>query len=88
MQQSCIKNIETIKKYLKNKVFNKDDIWSADLIETVNVKNNDDFKYILTVTYTRFVWAIPLKNKTSNSIKEAFKTLFENTPDRIPKNYM
>ena len=57
------------------------------MIETVNSKNNDNFRYILTVTdlYTRFAWAIPLKNKTSNSIKEAFKTLFENTPDRIPK---
>ena len=83
------------KKYLKIKVFNKDDIWSADLIETVNSKNNDNFRYILTIIdlYTRFAWAIPLKNKTSNSIKEAFETLFENTPDnglwpagsRIPK---
>ena len=75
------------KKYLKIKVFNKDDIWSADLIETVNLRNNDNFKYILTVIdlYTRFAWAIPLKNKTSNSIKEAFETLFENNPDRILK---
>ena len=37
------------KNYLKIKVFNKDDIWSADLIETVNVKNNDNFRYILTI---------------------------------------
>ena len=75
------------RKYLKIKVFNKDDIWSADLIETVNVKNNDNFRYILTIIdlYTRFAWAIPLKNKTSNSIKEAFETLFENTSNRIPK---
>jgi len=57
------------------------------LIETVNIKNNDNFIYILSVInlYTKCTWAIPLKNKTSNSIKEAFETLFENTPDRIPK---
>ena len=81
------KKFRNNKKYLKIKVFNKDDIWSADLIETVNSKNNDNNRYILTIIdlYTRFAWAIPLKNKTSISIKEAFETLFENTPDRIPK---
>ena len=78
---------ESNKKYLKIKVFNKDDIWSADLIETVNVKNNDNFRHILTVIdlYTRYAWAIPFKNQTSNSIKEAFERLFKKTPDRIPK---
>ena len=65
------KKFRNNKKYLKIKFFNKDDIWSADLIETVNVKNNDNFRYILTIIdlYTRFAWSIPLKNKISNSTK-------------------
>ena len=74
-------------KYLKVKVFNKDDIWAADLIETVNSKNNNGYKYILTIIdlYTRYAWAVPLKNKTGNSVTLAFEDLFENTPDRIPR---
>ena len=83
-------------KLLKVKVFKKDDIWSADLIETVDSKNNriydpetksyNNFKYILMVIdlYTRYAWAVPLKNKTGESTKEAFETLFENNPERIP----
>jgi len=41
-------------------VFNKDDIWSADLVE---MKNKNDYKYILTKIdlYTKYTWAIPLK---------------------------
>ena len=73
-------------KFLKVKVFQKDDIWSADLIETVDSKNNNNFKYILTVIdlYTRYAWVVPLKNKTGESTKEAFESLFESNPDRIP----
>ena len=73
-------------KYLKVKAFNKDDIWAIDLIETVNPKNNDNYRYILTIIdlYTRYTWAVPLKNKEAISIKEAFEDLFEATPDRIP----
>jgi len=75
------------RKYLKVKVFNKDDIWSADLIETVNVKNNLNYRYILTIIdlYTRFAWAIPLLNKKAESVKVAFENLFESDPNRIPR---
>ena len=72
--------------YLKVKSYNKDDIWAIDLIETINPKNNDNYRYILTVIdlYTRYAWAVPLKNKGAISIKTAFEDLFEATPDRIP----
>ena len=36
-------------EYLKIKVFNKDDIWGADLVEMPNMKGNNDLKYILTI---------------------------------------
>ena len=74
-------------KYLKVKVFKKDDIWSADLVEMPNKKDNDNNAFILTIIdlYTRYAWCVPLKNKSANSVKDAFEFLFEETPDRIPK---
>jgi hypothetical protein len=62
---------------LKVKVFNKDDIWTAVLIE---VPNDNGYKYILTFTdlYTKYAFAIPLKNKT------AFEQIFK-LSNRTPK---
>ena len=64
------------KHFLKVKVFNKDDIWSADLI---NMPNERGFKYCLTVIdlYTRYAWVIPLKNKTGMIVKQAFETIMK-----------
>ena len=47
---------------LKVKVFDKDDIWSADLVELCE---EPKFKHILTVIdlYTKYAWAVPLSNK-------------------------
>jgi hypothetical protein len=75
--------------FLKIKVFNKDDIWGADLVEMpTNVDNNvNKYKYILTIIdlYTKYAWAVPLKNKTANTVKNAFENVFNQYPDRIPK---
>lgn len=45
-----------------------------------------DYKYILTVIdlYTRYAWAVPLKNKTGITVREAFEKIFKET-DRKPK---
>ena len=74
------------KDFLKVKVFNKDDIWGADLVEMPNMKGNNDFKYILTIIdlYTKYAWAVPLKDKKGITIRDSFEKLFEETPDRIP----
>ena len=65
--------------YLSVKVFNKDEIWSADLVEMPheNQGRSGTYKYILTVIdlYTRYAWAIPLKDKTSNTVTHAFQSL-------------
>ena len=47
-------------------------------------KQNNGFKYLLTVIdiYSKWAWIIPLKTKSSNSIINAFMLLFK---DRIPK---
>lgn len=57
-------------------VHNIDDIWSSDLVEMPNDKG---FHYILTVidVFSKYAWAIPLKNKTSQSIIESFKLIFK-----------
>ena len=69
------------KTFLKVKVFAMDDIWGADLVEMPNSKNNNGYKYILTIIdlYTKYAWAIPLKNKTAVTVRNAFEELFENS---------
>jgi len=71
------------KSFLKVKVFNKDDIWSADLI---NMPIENGYKYCLTVIdlYTRYAWVVPLKNKTGITVKNAFEKIFKES-NRKPK---
>lgn len=64
------------KYFLKVKVFSKDDIWTADLIEMPNDKG---YKYGLTVMdlYTKYAWVKPLKNKTGEHVFNAFKEIIK-----------
>ena len=64
-------------------VFDKDDIWSADLVEFCE---ESKFKHILTVIdlYTKYAWAIPLPNKKGQTVAEAFKRIM-NESGRNPK---
>ena len=47
-------------------------------------KENDDYEYILTCidAFSKYAWAIPLKNKNSESVKDAFEKIFK---ERKPK---
>ena len=54
----------------------KDETWSADLIDKSSLsKYNNNYKFILTVIdiFTKYAWAIPLKNKSGLSIANGFK---------------
>ena len=45
----------------------KDETWSADLIDKSSLsKYNNNYKFLLTVIdiFTKYAWAIPLKNKS------------------------
>ena len=56
----------------------------ADLVDMQkNKSQNKNFNYILTVIdiFSKFAWAIPIKNKTGDSITRAFEIIFK---DRIP----
>ena len=49
----------------------KDETWSADLVDKSSLsKYNNIYKFILTVIdiFTKYAWAIPLKNKSGLSI--------------------
>src|SRR5271156_1608116 len=59
-------------------VFNIDDIWSADLVEMPPDKQH---KYILTVIdlFSKYAWAIPLKNKQSSTVIDAFDNIIKSS---------
>ena len=57
-------------------VFNKDEIWSADLVEMQAFSSfNKGFKYILTVidVFSKYAWAVPIKDKSAASVTKHSK---------------
>ena len=55
-----------------------DEIWAADLIDMQAFsKDNNGLKYLLTVTdiFSKFVWIIPLKQKTGQEVASAFSKI-------------
>ena len=70
------------KKYPVQRVYSDhlDETWSMDLVEMGEHEGvNDGFRYILTVIdlWSRYAWAIPLKNKTAKTVKDAFVALIK-----------
>lgn len=64
-----------------------DELWQADLVDMSTYMNyNNKYKFILTVIdcFSKYAWALPLKNKNNISVIEAMKTIFE-TSQRMPK---
>ena len=69
------------KNYPTNKiVYNHiDEIWSIDLADMIDYKisNNKGFRYIFIVidNFSKYLWAIPLKNKYSQTITNEFSNV-------------
>ena len=69
------------KNYPSNKiVYNHiDEIWQIDLADMVDYKisNNKGFRYIFIIidNYSKYLWAIPLKNKYSQTITNEFSNI-------------
>ena len=67
-----------IKNYPTNKIIYNhiDEIWSVDLANMMHYKisNNKGFRYIFIVidNSSKYLWAIPLKNKYSQTITNEF----------------
>ena len=56
-----------------------DEIWNLDLADMIDYKisNNKGFRYIFIIidNYSKYLWAIPLKNKYSQTITEEFSNI-------------
>ena len=75
------------KRFPKRYVFVRqvDDIFGADLVDMKALsKQNKNFKYVLMVIdiFSKFGWAIPIKFKTGEAVKEALLKIFQ---ERMPK---
>jgi transposase InsO family protein len=57
-----------------------DDVWAMDLADMNEFKaDNDNIRYILTVIdcFSRYAWAVPLKNKTGDEVLNALIKIIE-----------
>ena len=75
------------KRFPRNKiaVAGIDDQWEADLVDVQKLaKENKSHKYLLTVidSLSKFAWAIPIKDKSGDSIVAAFKGIFKTRQPR------
>ena len=55
-----------------------DHLWQVDLADLNSLAvHNDGFKYLLTCIdcFSRYAWAVPIKNKTATSVTDAFASL-------------
>ena len=58
----------------------KDKQWQADLVDMQQeAKQNSGYRFLLTVidVLSKDAWAVPIKNKTGESLIQAFDTIFE-----------
>ena len=79
------------KNYPTNKmVYNHiDEIWSKDLADFSDYKtsNNKGFRYIFIVidNFSKYLWAIPLKNKYSQTITDEFSNIITTSKRKLLK---
>lgn len=77
------------RNYPRRRVYIKgyDDLWQSDLIDMQNyAKENNGFNYILIVIdcFSKFVWAVKLKQKTAQEVTTAMERIFKQ--GRVCKN--
>lgn len=77
------------KNFVRNKIYvtHIDEQWEADIVDMQEFsRQNNNFKFILTVidVLSKYLWAIPLKNKSALSVTSAVKKIFvERKPLKI-----
>ena len=62
--------------------------WQADLVEMIPYANvNNGYRYLLTIIdlFSRFAWAVPLRDKTAREVIAAFRQVFAlgRQPERL-----
>lgn len=75
------------RRFSRNKIYviGMNRQFQIDLADMVSLhKQNNGYKYLLTCidVFSKYAWAIPIKNKTGDETVRAFKLVLE---DRIPK---
>lgn len=78
------------KNFKRRRVIMKgiDDLWQIDLVEMGSYASlNKGYRYLLTVidTFSKYAWAIPIKNKTGIVVTNAMSKIFDSS-NRFPKN--
>jgi transposase InsO family protein len=78
------------KNFLRNRVIVEgiDDQWQADLVDMqAYSRSNNGTKYLLTCidVFSKYAWAIPLKNKTGPEVMKAIQLMFKD--GRKPYNF-
>ena len=70
------------KKYYptnKTDVYQIDDTWSLDILDLKDYgpENNRGYRYVLVIidNFSKYGWAIPLKNKNAQLIKDSFENI-------------
>ena len=68
--------------YKRNRVIvgGIDELWQMDLADMqAHAKENDGYRYLLVCidVFSKYVWVIPLKNKTGPALVTAFKEILE-----------
>ena len=65
----------------KTDVYHIDDIWSLDILDLKDYgpENNRGYRYVLVVVdnFSNFGWAVPLKNKNAQTIKDCFEKILK-----------
>ena len=62
--------------------------WQADLADMVGLtRDNGGNRYILTVIdiFSKYAWAVPVKNKDGKSVRDAFKLVLASAEPRTPE---
>jgi len=79
-----------IKNFPKRKVYviGIDKIWAADFVEMQAFsKFNRGVRHLITVidVFSKYVWMLPLKDKTGKSVADVFKEIFKKSKRKPEK---
>lgn len=79
------------KNFVRRRVIIKgiNETWQSDLIQMNQyARQNRGYNYILMIidTYSKFAWAIPIKNKSGKAVAHAVDELLQTGTNRIPVN--
>ena len=77
------------RRFKRNRVFvnGKDEQWQADLVDVQALKrDNKGYRFLLTVidVLSKYAWVVPLKDKTGQSLRNAFEVIFKKD-GRVPE---